>query len=137
MNKYIHSNEQLVLSNLTTRFTRSLTDVQLTVIERSVIFGDTLEEIGEKLGVAKARVYHLQNKAFDKLITLFNEEIEYFSKRMEMLLIDRDGLITINECLVAFPEVSEAELILLFSACKESSKGKYHLHKGLVTLVST
>ena len=106
MNESNSCNGQLDLLVLITRMSESLTELQWNVLERRFIDGDTLEAIGGHLGVASVRVSHIESKALAELIKLFHEEIECFSMKLEKLLTEAGGTLTVEKCFTAFPEIN-------------------------------
>ena len=119
MSKSNSCNEPSFLSALAEKMPESLTDIQWNVLERQLVYGDSFEAIGEHLGVASIRVRHIQSNAFDELIKVFHKEIECFSIRLEKLLSDAGGILTVEECFTAFPEINETEFIILLAVCQK------------------
>ena len=132
MSKSNSCNEQLDISGLVTRMPESLTEIQWNVIERRLIYGDTFEDIGGRLGVANARVQHIQSKAVDELIKVFHKEIKCFSIRLEKILSEAGGTLTAEQCFAEFPEINEAEFNILFAVCQKNREGILYREKELV-----
>ena len=126
--------EPLYFSGLLERISESLTEAQWIVIERRFVYGDTLEAIGGFLGVASVRVRHIQNTALDEIIKLLHEEIECFSIKLEKLLSDAGGALTIKECLEEFPISDKAEFIILFTACQKNRDEIFHRSKEFISI---
>ncbi len=126
--------EQLDLSGLITKMSESLTDIQWYVLEGLFVDGDTLEAVGGKLGTARARVSYIQSQALDELIKVFDKEIECFSIRLEKLLSEAGGTLTVEECFTTFPEINEPEFNILFEVCQKNREGVFHREKGMVSI---
>ena len=126
--------KQLYFSGLTEKISESLTDIEWIVLERRIIYGDTLESIGATLGAARSRVSYTQNKALDGLIRALNEEIDCFSLMLEKLLSEVGGTLTVEECFTAFPEINETDFNILFAACQKKREGLFHREKELILL---
>lgn len=119
MNKSNSFEDPSFLSALPEKMPESLTDIQWNVLERRLIYGDTFEDIGGRLGIANARVHHIQNKAIDELVKVFYKEIECFSIRLEKVLAAAGGTLTVEECFSKFSEINETEFIVLLAVCKK------------------
>jgi len=134
MSKFYSCYELLFLSALSEKIPESLTEIQWIVLEIRCIYGDSIETIGQHLRAASARVRHIQSKAFDELIKVFEQEIECFSIKLVKQLSDAGSALTIKECLTEFPEIGEVEFNIMFALCQKNREGLFHRENELILL---
>lgn len=65
---------------------------------------------------------------------MFDKEVECFSIRLEKLLTEAGGTLTIEECFAAFPEINESEFIMLLSAFQKNRNNVFYRDKELISV---
>ena len=134
MSEKHYSDQSLYFNDLSVRITESLTDMEWIVLERRVIYGDTLEDIGATLGLASVRVTHIMNRAVKNVLEQFNEDIESFSIKLEKVLVEAGGVLKIRDCLRSFTEMSENEFMILFAFCMKKREGLFHRENEMISI---
>ena len=112
-------NNQESFAGIAERLSNVITDSEWLVLERHLVYRESYSHIGGAyLGVASSRVRQIENNALEKIIEKLHQEIECFSVKLEQLLVEAGGLLSVDNCVGGFPDMSEPDFNILLAACQ-------------------
>ena len=123
-----------LLTELHVRLIGAISDKNYNILIKRAVAGETLEDVGKPLGVTRERVRQLEKSSLQKINKLFSHEIQCLAQRLESLITEAGGVLLIDECIYAFPEINPVEFIILYTAYGINPNATLYREKELLWL---
>ena len=132
----INCDDPALLTELQTRLIGAISEKNFSVLRKRFVNGETLEVVGKSLDVTRERVRQIEKSALGKITKLLSHEINCLVSRLESLITEAGGVLSIDKCTDAFPEMNSVEFIVLLTAYLKNQDATLYHSKKLIWLKS-
>jgi hypothetical protein len=132
--KQLNCDDPALLAEIQPRLIDAISEKNFTVLSKRLINGETLEVVGKSIDVTRERVRQIEKSSLGKITKLLSHEINCLVSRLESLISEAGGVLSIDKCMDSFPEMNNVEFIVLLTAFLKNQDATLYRSKELIWL---